>query len=190
MEKIENFYNLFEVMPSASTNEILLSYENKITKYNNIKKLSKQQIYEIKMLKTGLYVLTNSNLRNKYNTIIKSISNNTTKTQTKETKKSKQQNMDKPSKTNNEPSAVNQTSDLTLDELFNVDNSWMNKIETPDNNINNRKSKLETNTLGDRIFSMSTYNKRPGFSSDREIELRKPQQGREDKSKLLLTNNN
>ncbi len=186
MEKIENFYNLFEVMSSASTNEILLSYENKITKYNNIKKLSKQQIHEIKMLKTGLYILTNSKLRDKYNSIIKSISNNTTQiNQIKETKKLKH----KQTKSNNEPSAVNQTSDLTLDELFNVDNSWMNKIETQDNNINNRKSKLETNTLGDRIFSMSTYNKRPGFSSDCEIELRKPQQGREDKSKSLITNN-
>ncbi len=175
MEKLEDFYNLFEVMSSASTREIIMSYENKITKYNNLKKLSKQQIYEIKLLKSGLYILTNNELRNKYNRIIK---NTKPVKSIKSTKSNKKSN-------NNVPCADNQTNDLTLDELFNVDNSWMKKIDTNDKDkeINNRKSKLETNTLGDRIFSMSTYNKRPGYSSDCEIELRKPQQGREDKSK-------
>ncbi len=36
--------------------------------------------------------------------------------------------------------------------------------------------------IGDRVFSLSEFNKRPGFSSDFETELRKPQQGRIDKS--------
>ena len=41
MNNMNNFYELFEVFPSASTKEIIMGYENKITKYNNIKKLSK-----------------------------------------------------------------------------------------------------------------------------------------------------
>jgi hypothetical protein len=45
-----------------------------------------------------------------------------------------------------------------------------------------RKWTNETNMLGDRVFSLSEFNKRPGFSSDFETELRKPHQGRIDKS--------
>ena len=45
-----------------------------------------------------------------------------------------------------------------------------------------RNSRNDSNMLGDRIFSLSEFNKRPGFSSDFETELRKPQQGRIDKS--------
>jgi len=45
-----------------------------------------------------------------------------------------------------------------------------------------RRNKFENNSIGDRVFSMSHFNKRPGYSSDFEIELRKPLQGREDKT--------
>jgi hypothetical protein len=80
-----------------------------------------------------------------------------------------------------EPSAVNQNDDETLDSLFNVDNSWMNnQPKTTENSL--RRNRFENNSIGDRVFSMSYLNKRPGYSSDFEIEIRKPLQGREDKT--------
>lgn len=180
MNNMNNFYELFEVFPSASTKEIIMGYENKITKYNNIKKLSKEQIYDIKMLKIGLHILINHQLRKKYNQSINTNDNmnKTKKNKGKEIKKS-----------NNEPMALNSTNEDTLDSLFNVDNSWMKDV-----NINteatqsNKKNNFDTN-IGDRVFSLSNFNKRPGFSSDFEAELRKPLQGREDKSSQMLNKN-
>ena len=66
---MDNFYELFDVFPNSSKKEIIMAYENKITKYNNIKTLSNKQIYDIKMLKIGLHVLINH--REKYNQINK-----------------------------------------------------------------------------------------------------------------------
>ena len=125
--------------------------------------LTNEQINEIKLLKVGLFVLVNNELRNLYDKIIG-------------IKKEKKQNSQ-----SSEPVAGNQNVPDSLDSLFNVDNSWMKTNETKSDNIG-RKGRNESNTLGDRIFSMSEFNKRPGFSSDFETELRKPQQGRTDKS--------
>ena len=52
-----------------------------------------------------------------------------------------------------------------------------NKIQ-PD-----KKDNFDTN-IGDRVFSLNALNKRHGFSYDCETDLRKPLQGRTDKSKL------
>ena len=164
-----NYYELLEIRQTASLKEIIMSYENKITKYNNIKKLSSEQIDEVKMLKIALHVLTK--LRNKYNQYLNKIS------------KSNSTN-----KTNDEPIAINQDQYSNLDALFKIDDTWKigNKTKTDDQTIGSRKSKFETNTLGDRIFSLSELNKRPGYSSDFEIELRKSHQGREDKSESKI----
>ena len=54
-----NFYDLFEIRSNSSTKEIIMAYENKITKFNNIDKLSNKQIQEIKQLKIGIYILIN-----------------------------------------------------------------------------------------------------------------------------------
>ena len=70
MDTKNNFYELLEVLKSSSTREILGAYENKITKFNNIKKLNDGQINEIKMLKVALYVLTTPELRAKYNVYV------------------------------------------------------------------------------------------------------------------------
>ena len=160
-----NYYKLLEIRQTASSREIIMSYENKITKFNNVKKLSSDQINEIKMLKTALYVLTK--LRNKYNQYLT--------------------NMDNPTKIN-DPIAMNQVQDSNLDALFKIDNTWdiENKTKADKQLVGGRKSKFETNILGDRIFSLSKLNKRPGYSSDFEIELRKSRQGREDKSESKI----
>jgi DnaJ-class molecular chaperone len=170
MDTKNNFYELLEVMKSASTREILGAYENKITKFNNLSRLSDDQINEIKMLKVALHVLITPELRTKYNRFVES----------KNKKQSKSSN-----KTDlSEPQAVNQEMESSLDALFNVDNTWM-QSDSRLNESSSRKNKFENNTIGDRVFSMSQFNKRPGYSSDFECELRKPLQGREDKTSQL-----
>ena len=165
-----NFYELFEIRSNSSTKEIIMAYENKITKFNNIDKLSNKQIQEIKQLKIGIYILINQKLRNKYNILLK-LNNEDNKLSDKE------------------PCAVNHENIDSLDSLFNIDNSWIKNNDSINNSINNdntgRKSKNENNMLGDRVFSLSKLNKRPGYSSDFEIELRNSSQGRIDKTEAL-----
>lgn len=181
---MNNFYELFEVYPNASTKEIIMAYENKITKFNNIKKLSKEQIYEIKMLKIGLHILITPSLREKYNKSFNSNKNGENKnTQGMEQNKSQSQAQ------TNEPQALNSQNDESLDSLFKVDNSWMKDVNiNMESSQSSKKMGFETN-IGDRVFSMSNFNKRPGFSSDFESELRKPLQGREDKSSQMVNKN-
>lgn len=133
-----------------------MSYQNKITKFNNIKKLNNNQIKEIKQLKAGLYILTDDNLRTKYNSFINKKFNYS------------------------EPSAPNQDDmNADLDDLFKVDNTWMSNI---DEKIGDKKEKLDSNMLSSRIFSMTELNNRPLYPANFESELRKPQQGRPEKS--------
>jgi hypothetical protein len=167
-----NYYELFEIPFSASQKQILLAYENKITKFNNLTTLSQEQINEIKLLKSGLFILLNNELRYNYNKMVGLIEIN---------KISSNKTIE------NEPVADNQNIPDTLDSLFNVDNSWMNSNDQK-SDISGRKGKNESNMLGNRIFSLSEFNKRPGFSSDFETKLRKPQQGRIDKSDLKIIN--
>ena len=165
MNNKNNFYKLLELQSSASRKEIILGYQNKIIKFNNIPRLSNDQINDIKMLKIALYVLLNNKLKQKYDNFIQS---------EKITEPCEKARF-------SEPSAMNQNEDESLDSLFNVDNTWMNNQQkTSDNSL--RRNKFENNSIGDRVFSMSHLNKRPGYSSDFEIEIRKPLQGREDKS--------
>ena len=193
MNNINNFYKLFEILPNASNKEIIMAYENKITKYNNIKKLSNEQINDIKILKIGLHVLITPNLRKKYNKSF-NISNKHDKVDSdpialnsgnddKNTFEKKQSFFpnDTPTKYEFLPQNVSHSDD-SLESLFNVDNTWMKDI-----NIN-KKNNFDRN-IGDRVFSLSNINQRPGFSSDFEAELRKPLQGREDKSTQILNKN-
>jgi DnaJ-class molecular chaperone len=150
---MEDYYNIFNISSSATIKEILNSYENKINKFNSIRNLSNEDIKYIKLLKSGLYILTNKELRQNYDYIL-----------------------------HNEPKALNQNEDETLDSLFNVDNSWMN--------TNNEKEKapmkkVECNVISDRIFSLSGLNRRPGYSTESEIGLRKPEQSRNDKTETM-----
>lgn len=176
---MENYYELLEVLNSASTKEIIMAYENKITKFNNLNRLSRSQINEIKLLKSGLYILTNDQLRNKYNQMM-GIKGFTIKN-----------TIDSTINNNFNPAPENlDVDEQSLDSLFNIDNSWMrNHNFTSDNGSRKIKNKNE-GIINSRVFSLSDINKRPGFSSDFEAELRKPQQGREDKTELKMSKNN
>jgi hypothetical protein len=155
MESIENnYYNLLEIKFNANSKEIINAYKNKISKFKNINNFSYEQINEIKLLKKGLYILLNKKLRLKYNIITGILRDNY-------------------------PVAVNQENEMSLDSIFNIDNSWMSKHS---NNKYNKKTDLdEINLIGDRIFSLSNLNKKQGYSTDHEINLRKPLQCRLDK---------
>jgi len=147
-----NYYELFGIKPTSKPNEVILAYKNKINKFKNIHNFNHQQISEIKILKKGLYILINKELRIKYNNKIG---------------------------INNEPVPMNDMVDDSLDAVFNIDNSWMNKHT---HNDKDKKNDNETNIISDRIFSLSNLNKKPGYSTNDEIYLRKPLQGRIDKT--------
>ena len=150
---MNNFYDYFEVMHNANINEILLAYENKITKYNNLNSLTNKQVNEIKLLKKGLYILSNNNLREKYDKKLNNISEN------------------------NIPIPENDNELQSFDTVFNVDNAWM---KTFDFDENKGRKNIETNILNNRVFSLSDMNKQK-IPTDTEIFLRKQQCGREEK---------
>lgn len=184
MKNFQDFYTLFDVTPNSDEKQIKLGYLNKISKFNNIKKISNENIKEIKLLKTGLYILTNMELKNIYDKRIMKISDK----QTDESYDSKSgmllNNSGKTIIDNDEPLAENHENNDTFDTVFKVDNSWMNQVNVNSETNNGRKNKGENNTISNRIFSLSEFNKKPNFSSDVDSELRRPLQGREDKSKL------
>lgn len=154
---MDNYYELFNINKNASTKDIIIAYENKINYYNNFQKLSDKDINNIKIYKKGLYILTNLNLRNNYNNLLFNNNNN------------------------NNVMAENDDNDNlnNLDDLFNVDKSWMKEFNYDTNNL---KKQSGENNLNDRIFDISFINKRPGYSTDSEIKLRIPKQGRNTKS--------
>ena len=92
---MDDYYQLLNINNNASFETINLAYENAISKYNNLTFLLPQQISEIKKLKTALYILTNTELKNKYDNKLSNI---------------KPYNID---------------NDDDLESVFKVDNSWM-----------------------------------------------------------------
>ena len=86
-------------------------------------------------------------------------------------------NYDKILGLNKGPLPMNEEIEDSLDTVFNIDNSWMNQKNLKSKN----DKKNENNMIGDRIFSLSSLQKKPGYSTNDEIYLRKPSQGRIDK---------
>lgn len=156
--KPRTLYQILEIIPTSTSKEVLLAYENKITKYNHHKKLNEDDIADIKMLKVALYILINNTTRKKYDTQLHKKLNKT------------------------QPIAGNQNGEVSLDQLFNVDNSWMNQMEINDDK-KSKKNNIENNVISNRIFSMSEFQKRPNIPSDFEANIRIKQQGREGRSK-------
>lgn len=139
MEMI-NFYKLLDIKNSASIQEIIIAYEKKINVFNGIDKLNEDNITMIKLLKSALYILTNHNLRDKYDLQFKN------------------------SPIENVPSPGNMMEDDNMESLFNVDTSWMKKHDT-----NEKKPRIDSNLFSDRIFGMTEFNKKPLHPSDYEL---------------------
>lgn len=149
--EIYNYYKLFEINTTSKSKEILDAYKNKINKFKNIDNITSVHISEIKLLKKGLYILLDKKIRLKYNNELNK---------------------------NTEPVAMNYENDDSFDSVFNIDNSWMDKHIIKKND---KKNDSEFNLIGERIFSLSNLNKKPGYSTNDEIDLRKTLQGRIDK---------
>ena len=92
---MDDYYQLLNINKNDSIEKINLAYEKEISKYNNLTFLLSQQISEIKKLKTALYILTNPELKNKYDNQLSNI---------------KPHNID---------------NDDDFDSVFKVDNDWM-----------------------------------------------------------------
>jgi hypothetical protein len=222
MKNFQDFYTLFDITPNSDEKQIKLGYLNKISKFNNIKKISNENIKEIKLLKTGLYILTNMELKNIYDKRIMKISDSEKNKEFSDntridnepaknqrflsatlSEKNKEFSDNEPAtfesydsksgmllinsgktRIDNDPLPENHENNDTFDTVFKVDNSWMNQVNVNSETNNGRKNKGENNTISNRIFSLSEFNKKPNFSSDVDSELRRPLQGREDKSKL------
>jgi DnaJ-class molecular chaperone len=179
---MDNFYILLEIPYDAMKDQIISSYKNKINKFNNFKKILQEHIKEIKLLKTALYILTNDELKRKYDILLSYKINNTTEIQEPLAKTSKIISANEP---NNIPVAGNHDEENTLDFVFNIDNSWMPK-QNNSSDTNGKKIKVNANLLGDRIFSLPQYGKKQNQPSEIDMDLRKPLQGREDKTNQNL----
>ena len=74
MESNNNFEDLYEVLEvhmGSTKKEIIEQYKNKLEPYNKIikdgKHLNNEELWEVKLLKIAKYVLTDNDLREKYN---------------------------------------------------------------------------------------------------------------------------
>jgi DnaJ-class molecular chaperone len=70
MEVINYYYQILELKYNATETEINESYNNKIKKYLNLPFLNDNQKVEIKELKKAKFILGNTDLREKYDSII------------------------------------------------------------------------------------------------------------------------
>ena len=149
---MENFYDLLKITPNANKNDIINAYKSSIKHYIDMGHLTNDQINEIRTLKSALYVLSNDDLRNKYNALL-----------TKANMENTNPSNDELSHHNdmNYFSNINTNQHNNLESLFNVDNSWMNNDNIIMKQNITKKNKIETNMIGDRIFSLQEINKKP-----------------------------
>jgi hypothetical protein len=184
-----NFYDLFEIENTSVINDIVSAYKNKINPFNEMEELSDEDISKIKLYKIGLYILITPNLRTIYDNKIKYIASKNSEIQEKSVVNEPEEKQSFSPATllgkskafpNNEPKALNEGDNNNLDSLFNIDNSWMTKSESS-NNVNKKKSLVEGNEIGNRIFSIKNITKQTDTFSEFANNLRKPLQGREEK---------
>lgn len=70
MEVINYYYQILELKYDATEKEINDAYKNKIKKYCNLPFLNENQKVDIKELKKAKFILSNNELRKKYDSII------------------------------------------------------------------------------------------------------------------------
>ena len=133
---MNNYYDLFNLKTDCKEKDIINSYQIKINKYKNLIKISEEDIFNIKILKSGLYILLNSELRSKYDILLKNNNNNLL------ILKNNNKNIIDNILPNNDDF------DINLDTLFNSNNND-NK-----NNVNKEKKNTDNNCsyINDRTF--------------------------------------
>jgi hypothetical protein len=172
------YYDVLNVSPIDDNDTIYNNYYELISNYNN-PVLSDKEKSEIKFIKMALYVLTNENLKNKYNYYIYK-EQNKKENSLKDFKQSVDNNNDVNNNINDVNNNINQVNNNTnqvnnntnqfsnenkvfipanelsndnLEQVFNVDNTWManmDKIKMTDKN-----DKLDNRIISDRIFDLS-----------------------------------
>jgi len=171
-----SFYDILNVHPNESLENIKLSYKNKIKYFKN-KNLNENDIINIKKLKTALFILSNYQLRMAYNNLL-----------IQKIEEAKINNIDTPSVNNLDTLSINNLDTLSINNIDtlsinNIDTTLVNNIDTTlVNNIddisvnNNSEAPVEVSALNDdnnninldllfqintpKIESSSEYNKK------------------------------
>lgn len=66
----KNYYKILKIETNSNNEEILEAYEFNISKFNNLPFLTNNQKKEIKDLKIAKYILSNQNLKIKYDLLL------------------------------------------------------------------------------------------------------------------------
>jgi DnaJ-class molecular chaperone len=148
---MKTFYDLLNIKLDDSSEIIKFAYKNKIKKYNDIEKLTSDDISQIKQLKTALFILSNDEYKYNYDQLI----NNNKIICIKDNENIPNENIPNENIPNaNIPNANNyEDNEFTLNTLFsnNIDKQ---KIDNFENNKDN-------SFISNRIFSMSNiYNQK------------------------------
>ena len=147
-----SFYDILNIYPNESLENIKLSYKNKIKYFKN-KNLNENDIINIKKLKTAFFILTNYQLRTAYNNLlIQKIE------ESKNHLEVSVNNNDIPETNNsniiNEVAALNDDNNINLDELFQI-----NTLKIESNLNHTEKSTKMNNIISNRIFSIPNTQK-------------------------------
>ena len=190
---------MLNISPLDEIYTINLAYRQIIDRYN-YNNLSENDIKDIKLLKKAKYILTNPNLKYKYDYLLYKathIDGPNKSNQFDGPNKSNQ--FDGPNKSNDESTRINnktkvnnlESSNLSVplpendndynnyfDNVFNVDNKWMKNNEHI-NNVNVKQdNKLDNNLINGRIFDLSEiYNRQITYE-----DIPKIQNTRDDKT--------
>ena len=73
MNRLKNYYNILNLKENSTEEEIYNAYNLQISQFNNLPFHTQKMINEIKILKEAIYVLGNTEKRNKYNKKWKSL---------------------------------------------------------------------------------------------------------------------
>jgi DnaJ-class molecular chaperone len=147
-----SFYDILNIYPNESLENIKLSYKNKIKYFKN-KNLNENDIINIKKLKTAFFILTNYQLRTAYNNLlIQKIE------ESKNHLEVSVNNNDIPETNNsniiNDVAALNDDNNINLDELFQI-----NTLKIESNLNHTEKSTKMNNIISNRIFSIPNTQK-------------------------------
>ena len=151
-----NYYELLNVSPIDEVYDINLAYKIKINKYN-YNNLSNNDMHEIKLLKKARYVLTNPELKYKYDYLLYKSNHS----QSGPISSEPPTNIPLP-----ENDADNNND---LNSVFNVDNKWMQNNEF----INNKQdNKLDNKLINGRIFDLSDiYNRQVNYEDIPQMQV-------------------
>lgn len=149
---MDNFYEIFNINYFAPIQEINIAYKKHMLKYKN-KEIKEEDIFEIKKLKTGYYILSNETLRKKYNKLLIKNKNIVDKKNDTFVDNDLNSNLE-----SNLQSSLQSSDLMDFDTAFSKDNT--NYIEMTKND--NKKSKKNNNNfISDRIFSLNQLHNLP-----------------------------